>query len=262
MSSILDTMSSKWSNFKYTIVLASFKFRKRTKIAILETKALRLQSKFGTDCLNLMRKGAPERTLQLRLEPTMREFNDLRDKVDEIEKLVKEKEKQINKKLGVVVDIPSPPPKLVETSPTCPNTPSSKSLEHPPTHIIIDESGYTYVGIDESMMTTGSERKSKRKKSRPRQSKSPISRKARAYLKVDGSDHTAYIDFHESIKTTTSEPKTKKKKPKSKSKSKPKQGKSPEHKSFKIDDTARASVRMDKSKPTSRKRKSSQQRRF
>lgn len=192
-------MSSAWCNFKYPVVLAYFKFKKRTRISILEYKATRLKSKFGIDYLTLVGDGAPVRDLERCLGSTLEEFNVLDAEIKENNRLVEEKEKRTNEKLGVV--IPPPPPKLVEKPQVVYRLPPPKNRRH---------------------------HQAPRPR-RPIRGRSPEKRKPQlaTYINnhdIDGdSGHTHMCSFDGSIQSTD-EPKetTKKKKPKRKGRRKKK----------------------------------------
>jgi len=98
-SSLGDKMTSKWSNIKYPIVLAYFKFKKRTNISILEYKVLRLKSKFGIDYLTLVGDSAPVEDLQECLGFTLEEFHMLQEEIKDNFEQIREKEERINEKL-------------------------------------------------------------------------------------------------------------------------------------------------------------------
>lgn len=181
--------ASAWSNFKYPLVLAVFKFKKQTNISILEYKAMRLKSKFGIDYLTLVGESAPVRDLELCLGSTLEEFNDLLAEIQKNKKLIEAKQKRINQKLGVVTHEPTPPPKLVDKSPVYyfPPPQYRRNQHQPP-----------------------------RPRGRPRRPRSPEQRKLRPVTKVNNDDidsdsgHTHMISMDGSIHSTN-EPKRERK---------------------------------------------------
>lgn len=191
-------MSSAWCNFKYPVVLAYFKFKKRTRISILEYRATRLKSKFGIDYLTLVGDGAPVKALERCLGSTLEEFNALDAEIRENNRLVEEKEKRTNEKMGVV--IPPPPPKLVEKPPIVYRIPPPRNqrCHHAP------------------------------RPRRPIRGRSPEQRKPQPATSIYNHDidcdsgHTHMCSINGSIQSTNEEPKTKKKKPKRKGRRKTK----------------------------------------
>lgn len=99
-SSLQDKMKGNWANIKYSTVLATFKLKKRTKISILEYRALRVKGKFGKDYLDLVGDSAPVYDLEDCLGINLQEFFDLKEKIKANLELIKEKELQIKKKIN------------------------------------------------------------------------------------------------------------------------------------------------------------------
>lgn len=182
------------SNFKYPIVLACYKFKKQTNISILEFKALRLKRKFGTEYLTLVGESAPVKELEMCLGASLKEFKALLTEIEENKKLIEEKEKRTNQKLGIVTRAPPPPPKLVEKPPVyyLPPPPRYRTNQH----------------------------QAPRPRGRPRRRQSPPRRKPRSVTNVDNdidcdSGHTHICSSIDGSTHSTMEPK-KKKKPKRK----------------------------------------------
>jgi len=116
-SSLGDKMTSKWSNIKYPIVLAYFKFKKRTNISILEYKVLRLKSKFGIEYLTLVGDSAPVEDLHECLGFTLEEFHILQEEIKDNFEQIREKEERINEKLRGVNSLHISEPAPEQTTP-------------------------------------------------------------------------------------------------------------------------------------------------
>lgn len=196
-------------------------------------KALRLQYKLP-GC-----NSGPEKSMGFRHKgKAMKEFNALQDKIEEIEKEVKEKEKQIHEILGVI--IPPPPPKLVEKPPISRLPPPPRS---PPIYRISAQSldsGLTYISMDEPPKTTNGP-KTKKKKSKSKQNESFKRRKS---MQSVDSGHSYTIRMDGSVEATH-ESKSKKSKPK---RSRSPESTKPESVSYlNIDDSGRTIVCLDES---------------
>ena len=217
--------SEKWSNFSFPIFLACFKFVKRMKINILEIRATRLKSKFGIDYLTLISSGANFKKLQVRLGPTMEKFYALQDQIEELEESIKEKEKQIHERLGVVAEVPPPPPKLVEKPPISrlPPPPPVYRVSVPPvqrrkSQMSIESALTCSIAMDGSIKATEKPKNKKKKSKRKQEDESPTkpgSSQSLTYLNIDDSGNTSLVFLDDSLHVMN-EPKPKKRKSKSK----------------------------------------------